>query len=64
MSMKAKRNLIRVIHKAPGKKGKQEYREFDTFEEAWAYIERNEGRCHMAKGRFDAASFKYPARSK
>ena len=38
--MKAKRS-IRVIHNAPGKKGKQEYREFRTPEEAMAYMERN-----------------------
>ncbi len=32
---------VTVVHNAPGKKGKQEYREFDSLFEAGAYIERN-----------------------
>lgn len=60
--MKAKHNRIRVIHNAPGKKGKQEYREFNTPEEAWAYLERNEDRTHGAVGRANDVQFKYPGR--
>ena len=36
-----KTNRVKVIHNAPGKKGKQETRVFKTAEEALAYIERN-----------------------
>lgn len=50
MKRKPISNRIRVIHNAPGKQGKQEYREFDTIEKAMAYIERNAGRCHLAPG--------------
>lgn len=32
---------IRVIHKAPKKRGKQETREFKSLTEAVAYVERN-----------------------
>jgi hypothetical protein len=41
-----KKRGVKVIHNAPGKKGKQEVRVFKTADEALAYIERNtrEGR--------------------
>lgn len=32
---------IKFIQNAPGKKGKQEYREFTSLEEAQAFIDRN-----------------------
>jgi hypothetical protein len=46
------KNAVRVTHKAPGKLGKQETRNFDTAAEALAYIERNTApREHGKKGR-------------
>jgi sensor histidine kinase regulating citrate/malate metabolism len=47
-----KRKTVRVTHPAPGKKGKQEVREFKTVEEAEAYIEP---RAHGAVGRLARA---------
>ena len=35
---------IKVIHNAPGKKGKLEYREFQTLEQVQAYLDRNKDR--------------------
>jgi hypothetical protein len=49
---KQTKNAIRVTHKAPGKRGKQETRRFDNAAEALAYIERNTApREHGKKGR-------------
>lgn len=49
---KQKRNAVRVTHKAPSKKGKQETRFFATADDALAYIERNTApREHGKKGR-------------
>jgi hypothetical protein len=46
------KNAVRVTHKAPGKRGKQETRHFDTAAEALAYVERNTApREHGKKGR-------------
>ena len=46
------RNAVRVTHKAPGKRGKQETRHFDSVDEALAYIERNKlPREHGKNGR-------------
>lgn len=46
------KNAVRVTHKAPGKRGKQETRHFDTPAEALAYIERNTApREHGKRGR-------------
>lgn len=43
MSRKNKES-IKVIHRAPGKKGKLEYRRFESLEKAAAYLERNRER--------------------
>lgn len=49
---KKKKNAITVVNRAPGKKGKLEYRKFDTFDQVQAYFERNEApREHGKKGR-------------
>lgn len=42
--MSRKRDRIKVINRAPGKRGKQEVRFFDSLAEAAAYFERNEDR--------------------
>lgn len=49
---KQKKNAITVVNRAPGKKGKLEYRTFDTFEQVQAYFDRNTSpREHGKKGR-------------
>lgn len=63
MSRGREKQKVRVVHNAPGKKGKQEYREFDSVEEAMAYCARNDIRTHGAAGRYDGkkgAQFRYP----
>jgi hypothetical protein len=52
-------NKVRVIHNTPGKKGKQEYREFTSLAEALSYIQKNGGRVHGATPRFKEADFRY-----
>lgn len=55
-----KRKSIRVIHNAPKKKGKQEYREFKTVEEALAYTARNMAEKHrLGKALVNEAGFRY-----
>lgn len=49
---KLRSGKIKLIHRAPGKKGKLEVRFFDTLADANAYIERNEKpREHGRPGR-------------
>lgn len=58
--MRNKRKTVRVVHNAPKKKGKQEYREFKTVEEALAYTERNMNDKHrLGKGLMKEAGFRY-----
>jgi hypothetical protein len=49
--MKPKKKMVTVVHNAPGKKGKQEYRTFKTEKEALDYIDRNLNEGIRKKGR-------------
>ena len=59
------REVVVVIHRAPGKRGKQEFREFATYEEAMAYVDRNTVRReHDRLPRLDAKDFRFIYRRK
>lgn len=62
MSRRKAKEFIDVIHKAPGKRGKQEYRRFESLDDAWRYVERQTGRTHGAPSRvneLDGYVFRY-----
>jgi hypothetical protein len=46
MSRGKPKQMVDVIHNAPGKKGKQEYRSFESIDEAFRFVEQQTNRTH------------------
>ncbi len=63
MKVDMAKRKVTVVHNVPGKKGKQEYRQFDSMEEALAYTARNTkgGRFpgRLEKGKVKEERYRY-----